>query len=43
MADQTDAGETGPRAVTAGKRNVWCGGGGGVGLPPLSVVVIMTY
>ena len=35
MADQTDAGETGPRAVSAGKlSNVWCGGGGGAGLPP---------
>ena len=38
MTDQTDAGETGPRAVTAGKCNVWCGGGGGAGLPPLSLV-----
>jgi len=28
MADQTNAGETRPWAVTAGKRNVWCGGGG---------------
>ena len=25
-------------AVTAGKRNVWCGGGGSAGLPPLSVI-----
>ena len=38
VADQTDASETGPSAVTAGKRNVWCGGGGGAGLPPLSLV-----
>ena len=38
MADQTDARETGLRAVSAGKSNVWCGGVGGVGLPPLSLV-----
>ena len=38
VADQTNAGETGRWAVTAGKRNVWCGGGGGTGLPPLSLV-----
>ena len=38
MADQTDAGEAGPRAVSAGKCNVWCSGGGGASLPPLSLV-----
>ena len=38
VADQIDAGETGLRAVTAGKRNVWCGGGGSTGLPPLSLL-----
>ena len=38
MADQTDAGETLPRAVSAGKCDVWCGWGGGAGLPPLSLV-----
>ena len=37
MADQTDAGETGPRAVSTGKSNVWCGGGGGAGLLPRSL------
>ena len=38
MADQTDAGEAGPQAVSAGKCNVWCSGGGGASLPPLSLV-----
>ena len=38
VADLTDEGETGLRAVFAGKCNVWCGGGGGAGLPPLSLV-----
>ena len=37
MAYQTEAGETGPRAVSAGKCNVWCGGGGGTGVPPVSL------
>ena len=35
VADQTDAGETGLRAVSTGKCGVWCGGGGGAGLPCL--------
>ena len=39
MADQSDAGETGPRAVSAGKSNVWCSGGGGAGLPPPSLFI----
>ena len=40
MADETDAGETGPRVVSAVKCNVGCGGGGGggAGLHPLSLV-----
>ena len=38
VADQADAGEAGPRAVSAGKCDVWCGGGGEEGLPPLSFV-----
>ena len=38
VANQTDAGETGPRAVTAGKSNVRCGSGSGSDLPPLSLV-----
>ena len=38
VADHTDAGETGPRAVSAGKSSIWCGGGGVAGLPPLSLV-----
>lgn len=38
VADQTNAGETGSRAVSARKCNVWWGGGGGMGLPPLSLV-----
>ena len=39
MADQTNAGETGPQTVSAGKCNVWCGGGGGAGLPALIVLL----
>ena len=29
--------------MTAGKRNVWCGGGGGEGLPPLSLVFELIF
>ena len=36
--DKTDGGETGPRAVSVRKSNAWCGGRGGTGLPPLSLV-----
>ena len=32
------AGNLGLEAVSAGKSNVWCGGGGGASLPPLSLV-----
>ena len=38
VAEQTGAGETGPHAVSARKCDVWCGGGGGADLPPLSLV-----
>ena len=38
QTDKTDVGETGPRAVSVGKSNAWCGGRGGTGLPPLSLV-----
>ena len=36
--DKTNVGETGPRAVSVGKSNAWCGGRGGTDLPPLSLV-----
>ena len=40
MVDHPDARETGPRTVSAGKSNVWCGGGGSADLPPLSLVFV---
>ena len=37
MADQTDTGKEDPREVSAGKGDIQSGGGG-AGLPPLSLV-----
>ena len=38
VADPSDAEKADPRAVSAGKGDVRSGGGGGAGLPPVSLI-----